>query len=144
MTTQSVSQILAKTPLYTDNELYAILKLPVAGIIVAASIVAEISDPFCALIVDKDEVTLVVPHEATEEFAGRLRQYEAEASLYRLITFDMILSSDLVGFMAKISGVLAEAGVPIFPYAAYSRDHLLIPEGLFETAMKVLQKLKVG
>src|SRR5689334_13576180 len=128
----TVSEILAQTALYTDDELYAILKLPAAAITVAASIIAEISDPFCVLIVDKDEVTLVVPAEATEEFAGRLRGHQVEASLYRLITFDTVLPPDLTGFMAKVSAALADSGVPIFPYAAFSRDHLLIPEAQFE------------
>jgi uncharacterized protein len=140
----TTAEILANTTFYTDNEPYLVLKLPSAAITVAASIIAEISDPFCALITDKDEVTLVVPHEALEEFAKRLRGHEVLGERYRLITIDAVLPPDLIGFMAKISAALAEAGVPIFPYAAYSRDHLLVPETKFEVAMSALQTLKRG
>lgn len=140
----TTAEILANATFYSDSEPYLVLKLPAAAIMVAASIIAEISDPFCALIVDKDEVTLVVPHEATEEFAKRLRGHEGNAIRYRLITIDAILPPDLVGFMATISTALAAAGVPIFPYAAFSRDHLLVPEAQFDAAMTVLQKLKAS
>lgn len=138
------AEILASATFYTDNEPYLVIQLPSAAITVAASIIAEISDPFCALVVDKDEVTLVVPHEALDEFAKRLRGHEVMASRYRLITIDVVLPPDLIGFMAKISAALAEVGVPIFPYAAYSRDHLLVPENQFEAAMAALQELKAG
>jgi uncharacterized protein len=140
----TTAEILANATFYTDSEPYLVLKLPPAAITVGASIIAEISDPFCALVVDKDEVTLVVPHEALEEFAKRLRGHEVLGERYRLITIDAVLPPDLIGFMAKISAALAEAEVPIFPYASYSRDHLLVPEGAFERAMSALQKLKAG
>jgi uncharacterized protein len=140
----TVQEFLENARFYTDQEPYLVLRLPAAAITVAASIIAEISDPFCALIVDKDEVTLIVPHEAPEEFAKRLRGHEISGVRYRLITVDIPLPPDLVGFMARISTALAEAGVPIFPYAAYSRDHLLVPEAHFEKAMAALQRLKAG
>jgi hypothetical protein len=136
------TEILKNASLYTDNELYVVLKLPAAAITPAASIIAELGEPFCALIVDKDEVTLVVPHDVPVEFGARLRGHEAIAYQYRLITIDAVLPPDLVGFMAKISAALADAGVTLLPYAAFSRDHLLVPEAQFETAMAALQKLK--
>lgn len=137
-----VSEILANATFYTDDEPYLVLKLPAAAITLAAGVVAEISDPFSALVVDKDEVTLVVPHEAIEEFSARLSDLEGTKQHYRLITIDVVLPPTLIGFMARISAALAEAGVPIFPFSAYSRDHLLVPAEHFDTALAALNKLK--
>ncbi|MBC8098055.1 MAG: ACT domain-containing protein [Armatimonadetes bacterium] len=139
---EPITHYLAQMVIQVDNEPYLLIKLPPAAILVAAAIIAEISDPFCALIIDKHEVTLVVPYEAPEEFAARLHGHEISAARYRLITLDVVLPPDLVGFMAQISAALAAAGVPIFPYAAYSRDHILVAETHLTTALDTLQHLK--
>ena len=45
---------------------------------------------------------------------------------WKILTFDMILPFELVGFLAKISKVLTDEKIPIFAISAYSTDHLLI------------------
>ena len=139
---QAVEQILAQTKLYTDRVDYRVIHLPAGAIMAAAGVLAEIGEPFCALVVDKDEVTLVIPAEALSDFAPRLRDYVASEKTYRLITFDLELQMELVGFMARVSAVLAEAGVPILPFAAYARDHLLVASDQVDIAIAALEKLK--
>lgn len=137
----ALSEVFQKLKLYTDEMEYTVVKLPKNGATVAASIVAEISEPFLSMIVDKDEVTLIIPVDGLEEFKSRLRDPIIASELYRLITFDIELSMDTVGFMAEISRVLAEAGVSILPLAAYSRDHILVTTKQFQSALQALQKL---
>ena len=99
-------------------------------------------NPFSALIVDKDEVSLLLQSDLHQEFAKRLRQAEVSEQVYRLITFDAPLEPTLVGFIARISAVLADAGIPILTFAAYSRDHILVPAEYFEAGMWALRTLK--
>lgn len=139
-----VKALIANTTLFTDGEPYVMLALPPAAITVAAGIVAEISDPFTVLVVDKDEVTLVVPHEAIEEFAARLRGQVVSETRFRLITFDVALPHTVVGYLAVICAALAEAQIPVFPYSAFTRDHILVPEALLDKAIQVLERLKQG
>lgn len=137
---QDVRSILQNAELYIDPDTYAYIKLPVSAITVAASIVAEIGEPFTALIVDKDEVTLLIPDEAVTDFESRLRGHTINPVKLRLITFDVELDMSVIGFMAAVSAVLAEADVTIFPFAAYSRDHVLVPADKLEAAVEALQK----
>lgn len=139
---QTVNQALTQMKLYTDGVDYHLLKLHPRAIILAAGIVAEIADPFSALLVDKDEVTLLIPGTMVEEFEDRLRDCQISNVVYRLITLDVELDLQLVGFMAHISSALAEAGVPILVYAAFSRDHLFVPVEKLELAIVTLEKLK--
>jgi hypothetical protein len=139
---QTVQQALAAAKLYSDGELYKIIWLPPNGIIVAAGILAEIATPFSALIVDKDEVTLVLAKADLDDYARRLPGHRTSDDDYRLITFDVELEPTLTGFMAHISKALAEAKVVIMPFAAFNRDHLLVPAAQFEQAMTVLVKLQ--
>jgi len=128
-----------QAPLYTDGVDYLILRLPSRAITVAAGILAEISEPFGALVVDKDEVSLVIPAEVREDFQSRLLN-ASYSEAHRLITFDLVLPPDLTGFMAWIAGLLAEANIPLIPLGAYSRDHLLIPSAHFDDAWALLTK----
>lgn len=139
---QTVEQALADMTLYSDDNLYVIVKLPARAITLAAGIIAEVADPFSALIVDKDEVSIMIVDEAVEEFETRFVNHEIGSEKYRLITFEIALDLSLVGFMARVSDALATAGVPIMTYAAYTRDHLLVPENKFDTAMQTLENLK--
>lgn len=139
---QTVEQVLAKATLFSDGELYKLVHLPPNAITAAAAVLAEIGEPFSALIVDKDEVTLVLSKADLEEYARRLPDHKASADDYRLITFDVELEPTLTGFMARVSQVLAEAKVVIMPFAAFNRDHLLVPAHQFEQAMKALRGLQ--
>ncbi|MFH1055637.1 MAG: ACT domain-containing protein [Candidatus Altiarchaeota archaeon] len=60
---------------------------------------------------------------------------------YRLITFDMVLPLDFVGFIAKISTALAEEKIPVFVISAYSRDHILVKKKHLLSAKKKLKQL---
>jgi len=142
--TQTVEQALSEATFYGDNQTYAFVQLPAAGITAAAGVIAEIGEPFCALVVDKDEVSLLIPNEALQDFARRLPGHVAAPTVYRLITIDVALEADLVGLMARVSQALAQAGVPIFPFAAYTRDHLVVPADKFEIALKTLENLKAA
>ncbi|NJL54634.1 ACT domain-containing protein [bacterium] len=138
---QTVDAVLAAASLYTDNELYALIRLPPQAIIAAAGIIAEMNTAFSALLLDKHEITLLVLQDALSDFEKRLQGAEIAVIRYRLITLDVPLEPGLVGFIGRISTVLAEAGVSILSYAAFKRDHLFIPAEDFDVAWAALQRL---
>ena len=139
---QTVGEALRGASLYSDGQLYRILKLPPAAITLAAGLVAEIGLPFCALIVDKDEVSLMIPDQARKAFGLRLRGAEASEREYRLITLDAELEPALVGLMARMASALARAGIPILTFAACSRDHVFVAKDDFDEAMRALRTLQ--
>jgi hypothetical protein len=139
---QAVIQALQKATLYSDGVDYSVIKLPARAITVSAGVVAEIGEAFCALIVDKDEVSLIIPRDAIEDFEHRLQGRTIAPSSYRLITFDLELDFNLFGFMATVSEALAKAEVSILPIAAFSRDHILVPSQQLDIALATLQKLQ--
>jgi hypothetical protein len=141
---QTVAQALQQAKLYTDDILYSLIHLPPNGIMAAAGVLAQVGEPFAALIADKDEVTLVIPADLVAEFSNRLRDHRVAESAYRLITFDLELDSTLTGFIARVAAALAAANVPILPFAAFSRDHLLVPSDRFDAAWAALQKLQTN
>ncbi len=140
--TQTVDEALRGAVLYSDKREYRLLQLPPNAMTLAAGVLAEAALPFSALLADKDEVTLLLPEVACQEFARRLRHATISEQVYRVITFDISLEPTLVGFMARVSGELAEAAIPILTYAAYSRDHIVVRVQDFEAAIRVLEALQ--
>jgi hypothetical protein len=139
---QTVQQALRVAQFYTDGIDYQLLQLPRGAVMAAAGVVAEIGEPFCALLVDKDEVSLIISVEAYDHFAGRLKNAVPSDHPYRLLTVDVVLDSALVGFMAALTPALAQAGISVIPLGAYSRDHLLIPAHHIEIALATLKQLQ--
>lgn len=93
--------------------------------------------PFSAYVYDKDEITLVLSQEIWDQVRPQVTAL-AVSSGYRLITFDVPLDLGLVGYLATLAAVIADAGVSIFPVSAFSRDHILVAEADFDRAWKVL------
>ena len=138
---QTVDEILADVNLYSDEASYRFVSLPINAIVVAAGIIAEIGEPFSAMLVDKDEVTMMIMDDDFQDFQKRLIGHHASETLYRLITFDVELEPDLIGFMAAISRALADHSISIMPFAAFSRDHIFVPEADYENVISILQRL---
>jgi hypothetical protein len=139
---QTWSQALAAARITSDEHEYTYVRLPSAAITPAAAVLAEIGEPFLALIVDRHEVSLMLPSEDLAEFGRRLPEHQTLPEGYRLITFDVVLEPTLIGFMAHISAALAQANISILPFAAHSRDHLFVTVSQYQQAMDVLTKLQ--
>lgn len=142
--TLTLEQAIKSAVLYTDEVDYRIVRLPARAVTAAAGVLAEAAEPFGSLLIDKDEVTLILAAEDLAAFARRLPGHTASDTAYRLLTLDVVLDFPLVGFMARVSGALAAAGVSVMPYAAYSRDHLLIPAEQFDAAAAALRALQAS
>ena len=89
-----------------------------------------------AVIKDSRETTCVV-----EEARLRPQKFLGIEGGWRMITFDMVLPFTLVGFLAVVSGALAEAGISIFTLSAYSTDHIFVKNRDLEKAVRTLEKL---
>ncbi|MBN1120998.1 MAG: ACT domain-containing protein [Anaerolineae bacterium] len=138
-----VEQIFPHIRLFTDDLRYDIIHFPLNGREKALQLLDSGQPAFSTFIQDKDEITIVVPSAVLVDFADRLQSIETSKG-WRLITFDIILEHDVIGFMAAISECLAGVGVSIFALSAYERDHLLVPADQIETAWQALDDLLKG
>jgi len=73
-----------------------------------------------------------------------LQQAEADSanlpyrSTFRMITLSIHSSLEAVGFLAAITGKLAEHGISVNPVSAYYHDHLFVPAAQADTVMALL------
>lgn len=59
----------------------------------------------------------------------------------RMITLDVHSALDAVGFIAHIATELAKEGMGVNPVAGFFHDHLFVPDGREEDAMRVLREI---
>lgn len=96
--------------------------------------------PFSSITFDVSEVSLVLKTEEWDDLKDNFHDYTEEGP-YRLITFDIVLDLAIVGYLAVISRILADAGISIYALSTYLRDHVLIKESDAETAIEALKGL---
>ncbi len=85
---------------------------------------------------DGRELTVVAPEEAVIPSVA----LETHSG-WRWLTFDMDIPLDTVGFFAPITKALADAGVGVDIYSAFSTDHLLIRDADLGKAILALEGL---
>ena len=96
----------------------------------------RMSAPFM-IFMDSHEVTLILDEIDLANMRPGLSGAKIENG-YRMLTFDIVLELSVVGFMAEVSRILADAGVAIIALSAYSRDSLLIKQVDLAIALKAL------
>ncbi|MHC2993960.1 MAG: ACT domain-containing protein [Candidatus Atribacteria bacterium] len=89
-----------------------------------------------ANIIDKNETTVIIEQSKYDEE----NVIEIEKG-WKILTFDMVLPFELVGFLAKVSKALADEKIPIFAVSAYSTDHILVKEKDLARAERKLKDL---
>lgn len=86
---------------------------------------------------DQHEVTLVVEESDWQRIRHAAGDVKVEKN-YRLVTLDIELPWSVIGYFARITEILADAGISIGALSSFSRDHLLIKQDDLPTALRVL------
>lgn len=89
------------------------------------------------LLRDEHEVTLLLDETDWRTMRHAVRDARIESD-FRLLTFDIELDWNVVGFLARVTQILADAGISCGALSAFSRDHLLIKQEQLGNALRVL------
>ncbi|MDQ4120018.1 MAG: ACT domain-containing protein [Acidobacteriota bacterium] len=89
------------------------------------------------LLSDKYETTMLLDTVDWQTMRHAARDAKMENN-FRLLTFTIELDWDVVGFLALVAKILAEANVSVGAISAFSRDHLLIKQEDLPRALKAL------
>lgn len=129
----------ARTAVHVWPEEYVLARLPVDRMADALGLAAAApAASFVALVRERDEVALTLPAASR----GALEALAATVDgPYRVLTLDVTLPLDLVGYMAPAAARLADAGVAIVPQCGFRTDHLLVRARDLPAAERVLAAL---
>jgi uncharacterized protein len=105
--------------------------------VLALGLLAGVVSPFMQLIVEPDLLTLLLPQSDWRSLRPAFPHARVQQP-FRVISFELDLPDDLVGFLAVASRALADAGVPILAICGYTKDHILVREEDLERALAAL------
>jgi hypothetical protein len=86
---------------------------------------------------DKFEVTLLLDQTDFQTCRHAMRDAKVESG-WRLLTFELVMDFTVIGFLAEVSRILAEAEISIMALSAFSRDHILIKQDDLAKALIIL------
>jgi hypothetical protein len=89
------------------------------------------------LLRDEHEVTLLLDETDWQTMRHAARDARVEGG-FRLLTLDVELGWNVVGYLARVTMILAAANIPVGALSAFSRDHLLIKQDDLGAALRVL------
>jgi hypothetical protein len=135
----SASELLKSTKVEVAPETFFLVSLPHDDwlkLLENPELSPRMTAPFM-IFRDRWEVTLLLDETDFGTVRYQIRNAKT-AGNYRLLSFDVELDFSVVGFLAEVTRILAEAEISIVALSAFSRDHLLIKQGDLAKALKVL------
>ena len=135
----NASELLKSTKVEVAPEIFFLVSLAHndwAKLLENPDLSPRMSSPFM-IFRDKWEVTLLLDEIDFKTIRHAVRDAKT-AGNYRLLTFDVELDFSVVGFLAEVARIIAEAEISIIALSAFSRDHVLIKQEDLAKALKVL------
>lgn len=136
---KTAADLLKSTSVSVDPATYTLLSLSLDQwnlLIQDPALSPRMTAPFM-IFYDGKEVTLLLDDTDFETIRHAVRDVEVEKS-FRLLTFDIELGFDVVGFIALVTKILADTNISVVTLSAFSRDHLLIKQNDLGDALKAL------
>ncbi len=137
--TNSTEEILKKTRVQVSLETYFLVSMKHEEwrkLLETPELAPRMTAPFM-IFSDKYEVTLLLDEIDYGTMRHAIREAKKQGN-FRMLTFDLVMDFDVVGFMALVSKILAEANISIIALSAFSRDHILVNQDDLPKALKVL------
>ncbi len=139
MANKSASQLLSKSKLEIVPETFTLISLAQEDwlkLLENPELSPRMTTPFM-IFRDAYETTLLLDEIDFANVRNALENAKIESN-FRLLTFDVELDFSVIGFLAEISRILAEAEISIIALSAFSRDHILVKQNDLAKALKVL------
>ena len=88
---------------------------------------------------DGREVTLLLEENDWQRIRHLVRDAKIERG-FRLVTLDIELPWNVVGYLAHVTEILAVSGISVGALSSFSRDHLLVKQDDLGRALRVLSE----
>ncbi len=139
--TENVKEILSKTKVKISSEIYNLISLQqniFQKLLENPELSPRMTAPFM-IFKDAFEITLLLDEIDFGKIRNEIPNAKIESG-FRLLTFDIVLDFKMVGFLAEITKILADAEISIIAISAFSRDHILVKQENLAKALKVLSE----
>ena len=118
---------------------FALLSIPRPRLVVALDALARLDlGGFGQVIAEPEGLTLLVPETRLRRAAKAAGTCRLERG-FRVITFTPAMDWAVVGFLARVTGALARARVPVGVVCGFDLDHLFVRDRYLSRARAALR-----
>ena len=135
--TKDLLKLYAKTGAEVLPEDYLIIKLPLKETVVVEDKIKMIRDSFFSLIINKEEITLIVPYNEWKKISDSFLELKIERT-YKIISLDLPLQWTITGYLSFIIMLLSEVGISAGTISCYSKNYLMIKKHDIFMAIQIL------
>ena len=141
MPQKTVSELLSETRMEVASATFVLLGLSDQNwtrLLESPELSPRAESPFL-IFRDGREVTLLLEESDWKRIRHLVRDARIERG-FRLITFDIELPWDVVGYLARVTEILAASGISVGALSSFSRDHLIVKQNDLGNAVRVLSE----
>lgn len=134
------TQLLKKARLSVSPETFSVISLKQSDwfkLLENPELSPRMSAPFM-IFMDRWEVTLILDEIDLGKIRPALGQTPIEGG-FRLLSFDVELGFEVIGFLARIAEIFSVAGISILSLSSFSRDHILVKQTDLAAALQALR-----
>jgi hypothetical protein len=133
-------QLLADMRWYARPEQFVLAAIEAHDLPVVLRLLAGVTSPFFQLIAEPSTITLLLPETEWRMLRPAFARARVEQPM-RVISFDLELPPDLVGFMALLCAALAAEHISLLAVCSYARDYLVVRGEELERALAAIGQL---
>ena len=120
-----IEEILAHTELIIRPGEFVLVGLEPDERVRLESDLTSIKSDFFQYIIEPDVLTLLLDSNDWAHLSYHYPQANVEGP-FRIFTFSVAMDWEVVGFLATVTGLLAQAGISLGAVCGYYRDHVFI------------------
>lgn len=137
---KKLKDLFAKTKLVVLPEEFLIICISKEHLVKAKQKISEFEDSFFSFVNEKDEITFILSQKNWQQISVDFNNAKIEKD-YKIITFDIPLEWNIVGYLAEITKLLSKNKISVGVVSTYSKDHILVKKENVNKTLETLQKL---
>jgi len=135
-----LKSLFANTKLSVLPQEFFIISIPRGNLDLVKENIKDFNNEFFSVINEKDEITLILSKQNWKNISNDFKEIKIVKN-YKIITFDIKLDLDIVGYFAQVSKLLAENGISILAISTYLKDHILVKNKDLNKTINILNNL---
>ncbi len=133
-----LKRLFANTKIKVSMDTFVIVGVPKDQSDKVKAKIRDFSDGFNSVVFGEDKITLILPQRNWEQIERSFYDFELQKDR-KLITFDINLDRDVVGYLDVVTSLLAKNGISAGVVSTYFKDHILVKESDEDNAINILQ-----
>ncbi len=137
--TRDMLHFFARMRIETLREDFLIVSLQLRDKIVAEEKLKIVKDSFVMIVLNRDEITLMLPEREWEKIKESFNPKKIEHD-YKIIVLEKLTHETIVGHIAIVTKILMDEGIGVKIVSTHAKENLIVKRNELARAVNVLEE----